>query len=76
MTLLLGSCIFIDILNLTRVIGMQHKISEFCDKIKVMCIKAEQLRSMKYDTPKEKRNENKNKSENNIFFLDSCLWKL
>ena len=38
---------------------MQHKISEFCDKIKVMCIKAEQLRSMKYDTIKEKETKTK-----------------
>ena len=36
---------------------MQHKISELCDKIQAMHEKAEQLRKMKYDTPKEQQNE-------------------
>lgn len=36
---------------------MQHKISEFCDKISVMYEKSMQLRRLKYDTPKEKQDE-------------------
>ena len=34
---------------------MQHKISEFCDKINVMYEKSMLLRRLKYDTPKEKQ---------------------
>jgi len=34
---------------------MQHKISEFCNKISVMYEKSMILRRLKYDTPKEKQ---------------------
>lgn len=36
---------------------MQHKISEFCDKISVMYDKSMNLRRLKYDVPKEKQDE-------------------
>jgi hypothetical protein len=36
---------------------MQHKISDFCDKISVMYEKSMNLRRMKYDTPKDARDE-------------------
>lgn len=34
---------------------MQHKISEFCDKVSVMYDKSMLLRRLKYDTPKDKQ---------------------
>lgn len=34
---------------------MQHKISQFCDKIDVMHEKSIILRRLKYDTPKDKQ---------------------
>jgi len=34
---------------------MQHKISQFCDKIDVMHDKSIILRQLKYDTPKDKQ---------------------
>jgi hypothetical protein len=36
---------------------MQHKISEFCDKVSVMYEKSMLLRRLKYDTPKDKQDE-------------------
>lgn len=36
---------------------MQHKISEMCDKVSVMYEKSMNLRRMKYDTPKDERQE-------------------
>ena len=36
---------------------MQHKISEFCDKVSVMYEKSMLLRRLKYDTPKDKQND-------------------
>lgn len=36
---------------------MLHKISEFCDKVSVMYDKSMNLRRLKYDTPKDRRNE-------------------
>ena len=38
--------------------GMQHKISEFCDVIDVMYAKAVLLRREKYEKPKESRDDN------------------
>jgi len=36
---------------------MLHKISDMCDVVSVMYDMSMNLRRMKYDTPKEKRNE-------------------
>lgn len=36
---------------------MLHKISEMCDVVNVMYEKSMNLRRLKYDTPKDKRNE-------------------
>ena len=36
---------------------MQHKISQFCDKIDVMHEKSIILRRLKYDTPKDKQDD-------------------
>jgi hypothetical protein len=36
---------------------MLHKISEMCDVVSVMYDKSMNLRRLKYDTPKDKRNE-------------------
>ena len=36
---------------------MLHKISEMCDVVTVMYEKSMNLRRMKYDTPKDKRDE-------------------
>ena len=34
---------------------MQHKISQLCDKVSVMYEKSMKLRRLKYDTPKQER---------------------
>ncbi|MGB2352053.1 MAG: hypothetical protein ACPH9O_10555 [Akkermansiaceae bacterium] len=36
---------------------MQHKVSELCDKVNIIYEKSMNLRRMKYDTPKEQRDE-------------------
>jgi len=36
---------------------MLHKISDMCDVVSVMYDKSMHLRRLKYDTPKDKRNE-------------------
>jgi hypothetical protein len=36
---------------------MLHKISDMCDKVDVIYRKSEELRKLKYDTPKEARDE-------------------
>ena len=36
---------------------MQHKVSELCDKVSIIYEKSMNLRRMKYDTPKEQRDE-------------------
>tara|TARA_Y100000004_G_scaffold160704_1_gene188318 strand:+ start:730 stop:918 length:189 start_codon:yes stop_codon:yes gene_type:complete len=36
---------------------MQHKVSELCDRVNIIYEKSMNLRRMKYDTPKEQRDE-------------------
>tara|TARA_X000000950_G_scaffold231337_1_gene279849 strand:+ start:5188 stop:5376 length:189 start_codon:yes stop_codon:yes gene_type:complete len=36
---------------------MLHKISDMCNKVEVIYKKSEELRKLKYDTPKEARDE-------------------
>ena len=36
---------------------MLHKISQMCDRIKVMYEKSEELRRLKYDVPKEEQKQ-------------------
>jgi len=36
---------------------MLHKISDMCDKVDVIFRKSEELRKLKYDTPKAARDE-------------------
>ena len=37
---------------------MLHKISQMCDKVSVIYDKSMMLRRLKYDTPKESRDQN------------------
>ena len=45
-------------MNITKGWEMIHKISQMCDKVSVIYNKSMELRRMKYDTPKESRDEN------------------
>tara|TARA_A200000159_G_C7324463_1_gene340309 strand:+ start:1728 stop:1943 length:216 start_codon:yes stop_codon:yes gene_type:complete len=45
-------------MNITKGWEMIHKISQMCDKVSVIYNKSMELRRLKYDTPKESRDEN------------------
>ena len=52
---------------------MLHKISDMCNKVEVIYRKSEELRKLKYDTPKETRDETQVEFLNFIIYL--FCWK-